>query len=361
MIYSGILLNILIVYLIIYILFISMFARIDYFNNNFIHSIMFWPLLISLGILFGWSPEEDFTDTATYTWFFENYQDLTFSETLSISPMEKGFTAFQWLISQFTSNPSIYFFLVFIGSFFFIFLSFKKIFLNNYLFAVLAYICTPLFISMSGNVIRTGFAFGIFLLGSIYIFQQDKVKGGIWLLISCMFHTTLLPFALVLIIFNPNKYKFNVFIIASIISALLFLTNTQTTLFPFITDFDKLDMYSSEDFFQVYGNSGIRVDFFLFNVLLISFLFIANKYFFNYKNQRINYYLKLTLIASVVFHLLGFIAFSDRLALYVWLLFLITLFIMVIEKNRDYPLILPAYLILSLLISITSKSYLFFN
>lgn len=353
--------KLLIIFLVIIILLLSIFTNVNYINNKIIRTIITWPFLISLGIIFGWRPLEDFTDTYNYAVFFNSYKNLTLLNALAETPMENGFTTFQWIISQYTNSISIYLFLVFILSIVLILLSYREIFSKNYLFAMLAFVFSPLFDGLYGNIIRTGIAFGFFMLGSIYIFQNKKISGSLLLLISSTFHITLLPFAIVLILLNIKKYGFALYIVIWFISSIFFLTKSQLKLLPFLMKLDKIDYYAGATAFQSYGNSDLRLDFFLFNLFLIVLLFIGNKYMFEYKNEIINYYLKLTLIASIVFHLLGFIAFSDRVALYVWHFFLVTLFIMVIEINKKYIFILPLYLLFSILIGIAFKSYIFFH
>ncbi|MEK3954461.1 EpsG family protein [Psychrobacillus sp. FSL K6-1464] len=353
--------KILIIFLIIIILLLSIFTNVNYINNKFTRTIITWPLIITLGIIFGWRPLEDFTDTYNYTVFFYNYKNHTLLNALEVTPMEKGYTTFQWIISQYTNSYSIFLFLVFILSILLIVLCYRKIFFENYLFAMFAFIFSPLFDGLYGNIIRTGIAFGFFMLGSIYIFQHKKIRGSLLLLISSTFHITLLPFTIVLILINIKKYGFIFYIVIWFISSILFLTKSQLKLLPILTKLDKIDYYAGATAFQSYGNSGMRLDFFLFNLFLIVILFIGNKYIFEFKNEIINYYLKLTLIASIVFHFLGFIAFSDRVALYVWHFFLVTFLVMVIEINKKYIIILPLYLLFSILIGIAFKSYIFFH
>lgn len=353
--------KVLIFFLLISVSFISLISTNKFVNNKLFRCSNVIILIISLGILFGWRTAEDFADTTTYAMLFEKFSNQSLIYTLNNSPLEKGYTAFQWIVSQLAVSTSVYFFIIFILFFSFLYFSFRKIYSNSYLFALLGFICTPMFATMSGNIIRTGLAFSFLLLGTIYIYEKKRFQGLLWLLTSITFHTTVLPFAILLLLFNVNKYKFKLFILGWIVSAVIFLTNIQTSLFPFLIQINKIEVYTSQATFEQYGSNGIRLDFFLFNAFLVLSLLFANKIIFEHKNSLINFYLKVTFISSIIFHLLGFIAFSDRLAIYVWLFFVITLLVMVIEVNKKYSFVLPIYLAFSILFSIITKSYLYFH
>lgn len=348
----------LIISLILIMFLLSFFANNKFINNRIYQFIIIFTLLLTLALLFGWKLE--FPDTDAYTNIFKAFIGLPFFYTLSESPFEIGFTAYQWFISNFTSNINIYISMVFILFILTVLLGFKKIYGDKLFFALLGFICTPMFPTLAGNILRTGLAFSFFLLGSIYIFRMEKKKGYLFCILSVAFHTTLLPFVLVLLLFNISKIKMKVFLVGWIASAIIFITNIQMKLFPFLSGFEKVELYTSNLSYDIYGNSGIRYDFLLFNTILLIILIIMNKKFFNFKDLKVNFYFKLTIIASIVFHIMGFVAFSDRVAIYVWLFFIITTLIMVIEINKKYAFILPAYLTISIVIIIITKSPLFF-
>ncbi|SEM88687.1 EpsG family protein [Paenisporosarcina quisquiliarum] len=351
----------LIVFLFTLISLLSFFSTTPIFNNKIYRTIVYLSLLVTIGLLFANRPNEAFSDTLTYIDFFNDYRNLSLIEAIYSSPMETGFTILQWIISQVTWNSTIYFFILFIIFFIILKISFKKVFKNDYLFALLAFMCTPMFVSMSGNILRTGLAFSFFLLGLAYILKNKKFFSIPWLLLSVLFHTTFLPFVLVIVFFKINRFSFRIFYLALFITSLIFLSNLQTTIFPFISKFDKVGVYTSQTAFEQYGNNGLRYDFFLFNIFLILFLIIINKYGLRFKDEFVNYFLKLTIFSDVIFHLLGFIAYSDRLAIYVWLFFSITLIVMVLKLSQKYPVILPVYLLTCIMLSIITKSYLYFH
>ena len=229
--------KILIIFLIIVILFLSLFAtrkllltmrflQINGILSTFNKSQEFY---------IGWSPEEDLLILIAIPFFFKTLSKSTPNLPHYQFPLWKK--VLQHSNGVFLNLPAI---LQFIFSWFLqyfslsIFLSYKKIFSNNYLFAILAFICSPLFVGMSGNIIRTGLALWVLIIiGSIsYLFNKKNKRSGVGLLISIY-----IPYDydsihyILLILFNIKKYKFNVFILASIISALYILDSNTKLLF----------------------------------------------------------------------------------------------------------------------------------
>lgn len=352
---------ILIIFLYIAIIYLSIIRDNKIVNNSIYRYLIYLGFTFSFVYIFGWRPPDAFNDTEVYLYIFQQMHSISFKEALLVSPFEIGFTLLQWLIAKFTINGYFYLSIVFIIFFCSIIKSFKVFYSYNYIIAILMFISTPLFVTMSGNIIRSGLAFSILLLGISFLLKGNKKRAYIIMLISCSIHTTVLPFVLLMICYNLNKYKIKWYLYAYIGSIILFITKIHLSVFPFLMNFGKLEIYSQASTLAAYGNNTTRYDFLLFNTILILLVLFANKYMYKFKDEVMNLFNRLIIIAGVVFNTLGFIAYSDRLAIYVWLFFMISIILAILEFCKNRSILLPFILLVFIGFSLFSKSYIFYH
>lgn len=185
-------------------------------------------------------------------------------------------------------------------------ISFYKFFDNKFysIVSLLVYLHTP-FLSISSNILRQSLALSLILL--TFTIKKTLVQKLLLILIPFI-HASSWPIVLYLLLKEAISQK--LLIIIYLLSIVLFLTSTNVLIFG---GFELLSDYNNIETFTAYGAGGNRKDFFaatLFLTLISIFLYkkdIISAYFINY-----------LLAASSYFYMMGFQAFSDRYAIYVW-------------------------------------------
>lgn len=143
-------------------------------------------------------------------------------------------------------------------------------------------------------------------------------------------------------------------------SSLIFISNTQLTIFPFLNSFDKISIYNSVDLFDRYSTNLLRFDFFFFNILLLVILFVLSKSSNQQSNEKHNFYLNITVLCVIYFNIFGFIAFSDRIAIYTWLFTIFTATLIIFDWKKYNIILVPIVYLIVVFTFAVYTSNLFF-
>lgn len=276
---------------------------------NFVYYIFSLNLIIKLANY----PINESTDAYTYQTFLTTISRMKLSEVWYFDNFELFFRYYSWVMVQFFDNNT-FVVLVFITNIIII-MALYNIFEDKMLSIISIFIYTnaPLFFTMSTNIIRQAMAIALILL---LLSLKDKYSKVISIILPFI-HLSSVVFTMY---FLFNKYiKVKWLLWLTIISALLFITHLNSTLFlsfGYESTYTNMTNFGVENFKNMQGN---RLDFFVLTTLvtlLASYL---------YRKKQVNSYIyKYILISSILFYCLGFQGFSDRLAIYNWWTLLIT-------------------------------------
>lgn len=331
------------------------------FRNRYTTKMLEVLLLFILTLTIGLRSLSSFPDNLSYKYFFEDSLYTSFTNFLISSPMEVGFSVLTWLIGRVTESYTVFFviiFLLFIG----LFLSFlKNLFGHDKLIILAIFTSTPFFISFSANIIRNGLAVSLLLLATYYSFNKKNNLLTVFLLIIApLFHTAVIPFAIFLVLERFITLKLNHLLWFWILTIALFILKIPSLFLPLLNNFDSIETYASTDAFELYGGGAYRLDFLIFNTLIVIFTLVIFRFYGNREKDFILIkYIKLMLFSAIVFNMFGFIAFSDRLAVYVWLFFLITV-LLIIQKSKYQNILMPVLLAICSIYIILTENFIFF-
>jgi len=340
----------------------SFFTKNNTFKNKYFVLAIELLLIALLSIIIGFRNLASFPDNISYKYFFESSLQTNFIEFINASSMEIGFSAVTWLIGNFTEEYKVYFTILFL-IFIFVFMKFlNEVFFEDRLIILAVFISTPFFISFSANIIRNGLAISFLLLGSIYLFKNRRHTLAIfYLILGITFHNAVIPFAL--FILGVKYIKFNLKTIVSLwlISIIFFLTKAATFFIPMINELEYFKRYTSATSFDSYGGGAYRMDFLLFNTILVLITLFLNVYIENKeKKDLVDNYLKMVLLSAIVFNVFSFISYSDRLAIYVWLFFVVVS-LLALSGNLYRNIIMPMIMLFCFIFIFVSKNFIFFS
>lgn len=274
---------------------IIIFGIYIYFSIYLMVKIIFYPIKMS-------------SDYNSYVSSFKSIEKLHILELLKNDTFEPIFRILSWLlINVFYENT--YLVIVIIINLVFL-ISLYKLFddKNLAIISLFCYIYIPLFFPMTTNILRQMLVISLLLL---LLSLSKKYRKLVFFL--PFIHVSSLIFTL--FIFIQNKIKIKYLYIFTIISILCFLTNLNTFIF---SDLMSIKIYTSDNTFENYGNKGNRIDFFLLTlfVLILSSLL--------YKNKLLSKLMfRYSLISACFYFCMGYQAFSERYAIYNWILLLV--------------------------------------
>ncbi|WOV56339.1 EpsG family protein [Enterococcus faecium] len=190
------------------------------------------------------------------------------------------------------------------------------------LFILLFYFSCFFFTNGTINIIKQGVAVSFLLGGMLICLSKEKKQGLTMMLVAGLFHTTAFLFVLITILVMYNKLNFKVIIPVYIVSMLLFLTRWNATILRTIvsTNFISYESYVTDQRISKYGAAN-RIDFFIFTTFFVILAAVIYRLMKNNKmRSNFGYLFKIQLMFVSVFYCLGFIAYSDRIAYYNWML-----------------------------------------
>ncbi|MFC6040248.1 EpsG family protein [Paenisporosarcina macmurdoensis] len=314
-------------------------------NNKYTKTFFIMLMLIFSSIWIGYKDVNMFPDSLGYSTYFLLLKNISLMEALDIINYENAFIILQWVVNL-LDMPIEFNFLIIYLVFIIIFIVAIYILFNHYsIYFVFLYIYFPFFITLGGNILRQGLSIS-FLLLSISILIRYK-KKTIYFFISALFasffHYTALPLILILVVVNIFKIKMNHLIYIWIFLSFSFFMKLPNILTNLLIPISYINSYISESSLNNYGNQTYRMDFYLFGAFFLLFGLITNKYVFNYKDRIYTSILKIYIIFNCYFLILGFISYSDRVAIFSWILIPMIMIYPLLILNKKIPLVYPAF------------------
>ena len=167
------------------------------------------------------------------------------------------------------------------------------------------------------NVLRQGLAAALVCLACSLWFSKRSSRSGVLVIISAVFmHWSALVPAATLLLVRQVRWSRRFAGTIWIFSATAFVTGVNSKLLGPLVDGSELARgYTSDTAYAQAGSAGQRVDFFVFTMSLVILLLVAERL----RGVRSQWTPAFVSIAST-YNLFGFVAFSDRVAMYTWIL-----------------------------------------
>ncbi|WP_225489381.1 EpsG family protein [Staphylococcus xylosus] len=312
---------IIILFLLILLLLLLYFSNLKFSSS--ISIIVFTLFVLNLIVKIFQTNIKGSTDYLSYESAFNTIANLNFIEMFKTNIFEIMFRIISWCFVNLFQDSTFIIFIILINII--LSISIYRFFNDKILsiFSLLLYTYSPMFFYMSTNILRQ------MLVISIILFVLTLKKERKW--ISFLFPTIHFSSIVFIIFMFFHKYvKVKYFVYVSAISLLLFVTNLNSKIFsslPIVSE------YSSQQFFENYGNQPNRFDFLIFTIFIIILCFVL------YKFKLISIlWLKYSLFSASYYFIFAFQAFSERYAIYNWILFifLIPLLLEAIKRRLTY-------------------------
>lgn len=284
------------------------------YNNNVLLFLMF--VLISISI---YNIEiNSVVDMKRYYFHFESYRGVPFQYIEYRH--ELLFSLLQWIIVNTFGSFKLFLLIVWTIIFFNLTKAIRKMFgKTDVLFVFVLYSTFFIFFDYVLNAMRQGIAMSFLVLAlSALIAGKKKHSFYIPIILAPLFHITSLPFSILLLLvrwFNPSL---KAILIVWGASTPLFVMGLNSRIFSLLP-IDKLNRYSSDQLMEQYGSVN-RFDFLVFGVFFVFLGLFVLKYVFHRNNKNLETVLKVYILFNTVFICLGFIAYSDRIASYSWII-----------------------------------------
>jgi hypothetical protein len=314
------------------VLFASLFGLKSIINNRL--QTRFLTVIIFSVCLWRITFREVFGDTLRYVLRFKDMWNVDLKTALELYNGDRLFLIFTWIIAKISHSQEVFLMLVGVLFLLYFYKFLSNIFTSTQLlFVMTSYSLYPFFVNYSTNTIRQGIAISLLLYAMTFYLNDKKEwrKTIIVLAASFLFHWSALPFGIILIVMKMFELSLKTSLFICSITVFLYLLSMQTRILaPIINRIPKMDFYGTIG--DGVNRSGNRMDFFIFTVFGIFAGLFLYKYLF--RDSKYEKLIKIYILFSSVFFLLGFIAYSDRIAAYSWFLLPIILWIPVFNQVK---------------------------
>lgn len=299
------------------------------YTNTAIMTVM--VTLVTLSVV----TREIVSDTNQYVSWYQQMSDLDWSTARYYFDTDILFFFVQWLMSKITTNPTALLTALWMLFILPLLLSIKRIF-NPWErnIVLLGYLCFPFFYSYATVALRQGIAITVVILTLVWAIQGKPLKKIIPLAIAAgLFHWSAFIFSFIILLNRKFNFRFRSTVIVWFLAALMFLTDSQQILLsPVIELIPDVDAYTSSAVNARYSGGTNRLDFLLFSF----FWLVVFKIFHVFINRDFTYYhlLNSYVLFNSVYLILGFVAFSDRIASYSWMLIPLLTFYPILKSNK---------------------------
>ncbi|QWB99438.1 EpsG family protein [Mycoplasmatota bacterium] len=296
-----------------------------FYSKRKISKIVYWFLIfliyITISVILIQNPLTN--DMLRYVRILENSRNTSFFLSLKSTRFEIGFSSYLWVLSRISTNQYVFMLTSLAIIYFTLLKGLTKILGNKHIILVLfGYMSLFVFWNMISNILRQGMAISFVILAFSCLLKKEYKKFIFYSIISFLFHSSaaiIFPFIILL----KFKIKMKYYLLAYVSAAILMFTGMNRFLLTLFNQFNfnlinRLINYASQNTIDKYGATN-RIDFFLFNSIWIIIFFIISKYMSNI-HVREHILFKLYLYFTSFFMLIGFVAYSDRVAAYSWML-----------------------------------------
>lgn len=240
-------------------------------------------------------------------------------KSISLLRYEFGFSIYLWSLSWLVSDIALFIVINFSLIVFITLFSFRKHISKTdvtlVLFGLLAFFY---YINFATNIVRQGFAFAILLSAIIALYENKYGKSLLIFLIASSFHISSCIF---IPLFLVKRFKISLKNLLIMYGLTLLITFSGVNVhivkyFPRNLGLisELFFRYSSDGFIGLYGSS-TRIDFIIFTTIWLVFSLVVSNYV---KSTFYDWIVRTYLVFSIIYTLLSFMSFSDRIAGYSW-------------------------------------------
>lgn len=316
------------------------------FKNRYTSKAMVFMII---ALMIAYIPVLDFyvSDMVRYVAAYQDMHNLSLSQIFQFYPdWEPLFLLTQWFISRFTENQVIYVLFTFLIFMVLLVKAVKNMFEPwQRMFVVFVFFCMPFFHMYVFDGIRQGIAMMFLILAMSY---WNKEKGTfkfiLCIITAGLFHSTAFIMAIVMLVIKLLKLQFKSLLFIWIVTAMLFVTglNQRILSFNFLSNFQKIQEYTGSELMTSFGGDINKLSYFAFTLffLIVSFaLYNTIKLDDNHK-KIYAFIIKCYIGFSSVFLLFGFVAYSNRIAMYSWFLLPLLVCFPILYKKPHSPALL---------------------
>ncbi|MEG2832321.1 MAG: EpsG family protein [Bacilli bacterium] len=280
--------------------------------------LIFLILFIFLGFFVGARTDLIGSDTITYRFFYYNYQYVSYEflfQALIESLASNGFRAEVFFFSIFILNFIVIYFLIqqvslYIGikrTLPFYFLSFSFLLWSSWFEVAVT------------NALRQGLSLNIALLSLLFFLRKRYLFFSFFFIISLLFHKSsflvlIVPFLLVL----PMGKILFIFLLLNI----MYVTGWNELIVSGLLGRYGVILFSEDSYTNVIMYKGFQFGLFIYSVFWVfTYLFLSKYVNLDVKLKlNISKIVKVFIILSFPFYLLGYLPFSNRYAFLFWFL-----------------------------------------
>jgi hypothetical protein len=279
-----------------------------------------------------------FNDVTRYFLESKRLNQFGFFDAISNNNWEILSNIYLYLISFLKFEIEFFSLLTIIFMWIFLYLTLKVVIPYNFVYVFLfGFFCFFYFYNFNTNIYRQGYSALFLLLMVNLLIKKKPLLSFISLFFAINFHLTgVIGIYLYFLLYF--KVSIRKLIILLLFSQYIFLSNTNLLIYNYLQSVPFFQVFISRMMFFVNSNviqdyGGVnRLDFFIFN----NFWIIISLYFHirNKNNFILHQYTKAFIGFTIVFFIFGFIAYSDRIASYSWMLIPIIVWIHIIDGKK---------------------------
>uniref|UniRef100_UPI00403FA066 EpsG family protein n=1 Tax=Paenibacillus sp. FSL F4-0243 TaxID=2954732 RepID=UPI00403FA066 len=326
-------------------------------------------LLILFLILIMWVvPKGSFYDgdMINYITTFQRMNSLSLSDSFKNFTWEPLFLLLQWVLSRFSSSIDTYLFVTFGLYATLLIVALKKLFVTwQQIYIFFAYLNFTFFYIYIFVGSRQGFSIMFMLIAiGLMLAEEKKYKFYLCAIASILCHYSVLPVILFLVAYKMFNISLKPVLVLWIVSAFLFLTKQNTILLkiPFISKMDFISLYTSNVFDSFSASTSNNIFYFIFSAFFLMLSIILYKKISMSDEKKIKYIKLITCYAAfnIFYLLLGYIAFSYRVAMYSWFLVPILVYYPILNNEKKQTLLLPILVTATLIIGLSTTIFDYF-
>ena len=344
----------------------ALMPRDTFFKNRYISRVI---IFLMFGIMVAYIPTWNVyvSDMVRYVDAFQSMSSLTLSEILRFWEWEPLFLVTQWFISRFTESKLIY--VLFTFTLFFVLLlhATKRIFVPwQRMFFIFLYLTFPFYYMYVFDGIRQGIAMLLLILAITYWYDEDKkrIKFIVCIVAAGLFHDTAFIMGAIILIITLFKLRFKPLLFIWVVTAILYMTGLNENLlnFGFIQKMEYVQIYSDPDRIDRFGGAN-KLDFFVFTAFFIFVGLLLYRYIKldEGKKHFYSFILKCYIGFSSAYLLFGFVAFSNRIAMYSWFLIPLVVAYPILFKEKHSSALLFLIVFVSFIASFIYSPFLSFE
>jgi len=307
-------------------------------ESKFLYLLSIGFVFVSVTIVFILNPPS--SDMFRYLRVLNNMKYVKFLEAFDITRFEGLFTIYLWLVARISTNQVFFMVLNLLIILSLMLLALRKIIsLNALMLIAFGYMSLFTFYNLTTNILRQGFASAFVIFSIVCLIKNKYFKSLILLIIATFFHTSAV-IVLPLLIVKKFNYQLKSILIIYVFSAFMMFSGLNSIVLNIFQLVDStiigssIVSYSQESIIERYGPTN-RFDFFIFNTFWLVLGLLAYKYLIN-KDAIYKLIISFYAILTSIFMILGFIAYSDRIAAYSWILIPLVLVYPVDNISKRY-------------------------